>query len=179
MQEIHKDIILNAQSGSRLAFKQLYNLYSKSMYNICYRMVDRYEIAEDILQESFLDVFQNIRKFDFRVSFGAWLKRIVINNCINELKKKTVNLTYIEDSDFEFGNYTHDEEIEQYYSVEKIMNALIKLPEGSKSIFSLYVLEGYDHEEIAEILNISVSTSKTQFMKAKQKIKQTLLENEK
>jgi RNA polymerase sigma-70 factor (ECF subfamily) len=178
MQEIHKDIILSAQSGDRMAYKKLYNLYAKSMYNICFRMTERYEIAEDVLQESFLDVFQNIGKFDFRVTFGAWVKRIVINNCINELKKKSSNLTFLEEINIDIEETIEDEQHEPTLTIEKVTKAMMKIPEGTRTIFSLYLLEGYDHEEIAEILKISVSTSKTQYMKAKQRIKTIIIENE-
>ena len=177
MQEIHKDIILSAQSGDRLAFKKLYNLYSKSMYNICFRMTERYEIAQDVLQDAFIDVFQNIKKFDFRVSFGAWMKRIVINHCINELKKKSLKLDFFDDLNIDIVEENQEDEIESLLSVEKISKAMSILPEGTKTIFSLYLLEGYDHEEISQILNISTSTSKTQYMKAKQRIKNILIEN--
>lgn len=136
---------------------------------LCHR-----ENAEDILQESFAEAFKNLSKFRYESTFGVWLKRIVINRCINYLKKKRVKLIFRDDLiDYE----DKDEEIdysEIHFQVERIKEAIQKLPEGYRIILSLYLFEGYDHTEISEILDISESTSKTQYLRAKLRIRDLL-----
>ena len=141
-------------------------------------MTNRQEEAEDMLQESFSYAFRKLGSFRFESSFGAWLKRIVVNTCINHLKKKRVDLVYTEQQndplpEDEFVDY---EEIR--FKVDSVMKAMEKLPEGYRVVFSLYLLEGYDHKEIAEILGVTESTSKSQFLRAKQKIKEMLMSHE-
>jgi RNA polymerase sigma-70 factor (ECF subfamily) len=164
--------------GDVRAQYQLYTLYSKAMYNICYRMTNQKEEAEDMLQESFSYAFSKLGSFRFESSFGAWLKRIVVNTCINHLKKKRVDLVYTE---HQSDPISADESVdygEIRFQVKRVMKALEKLPEGYRIVFSLYLLEGYDHKEIAEILGVTESTSKSQFLRAKQKIKLMLMSYE-
>ena len=164
--------------GDVRAQYQLYTLYSKAMYNICYRMTNQKEEAEDMLQESFSYAFSKLGSFRFESSFGAWLKRIVVNTCINHLKKKRVDLVYTE---HQSDPISADESVdygEIRFQVKRVMKALEKLPEGYRIVFSLYLLEGYDHKEIAEILGVTESTSKSQFLRAKQKIKEMLMSYE-
>jgi len=144
------------------------------MFNICFRMTGNREDAEDMLQEAFTQVFLKIDTFRFESEFGAWIKRIVVNTCINNLNKRKLPLTYVD----EMAKFTlPDEETEEpEFNTRKILAAMEQLPQGGRIIFSLYLLEGYDHQEIAHIMNISESTSKTQFMRAKQKILQILKE---
>ncbi len=161
--------------GDIRAQYQLYALYSRAMYNICYRMTGQQEEAEDMLQESFSYAFSKLSSFRFEASFGAWLKRIVVNTCINHLKKRKADLVYLEthddpvpeEEDVDYGEIT--------FRVESVKKALEKLPEGYRIVFSLYLLEGYDHKEIADILGITASTSKSQFLRAKKKIKEMLM----
>ena len=175
-QEIHKEIIELCMAGNVKAQYQLYTLYSKAMYSICLRMMNRREEAEDILQEAFAEIFDKLETFRFESAFGAWAKRIVINKCINQLRKKKPDLR------FEANVLDYDSEDESTdfddlkLQVEKVKKAISELPDGYRIIFSLYALEGYDHEEISTILGISESTSKTQYMRAKEKIKKLILQ---
>ena len=164
--------------GDVRAQYQLYSLYSKAMYNICYRMTNVQEEAEDMLQESFSYAFSKLGSFRFESSFGAWLKRIVVNTCINHLKKRRVDLVYTEQQNdpHPVNDSVNYEEIK--FKVESVRKAMEKLPEGYRVVFSLYLLEGYDHKEISEIMGISESTSKSQFLRAKQKIKEILKSDE-
>lgn len=172
--DISRDIIERSRKGNRQAQYQLYKLYSKAMFNICYRMMNDREDAEDMLQESFSEAFRRLDSFRFESTFGAWLKMIVINKCINEIKRKKAQLEFFEDmSPFEDEEDLTDEQ-ESGLSAEKIRKAMEELPKGSRMIFSLYLMEGYDHQEISEILSISESNSKTQYMRAKQRIKEIL-----
>ncbi len=174
-QDIHKEIIELSKAGNSRAQHQLYQLYCNAMYNICYRMMNNREEAEDMLQESFTEAFLKLDSFRYESAFGAWLKRIIINKCINSIKKKKADLVYTTDlpdiKAEEQGGYDLDTATLKVGDVQKAME---KLPQGYRVIFSLYLLEGYDHSEIAGILNISESTSKSQYSRAKHKIKEHL-----
>lgn len=173
-QDIHREIVELSKAGNRKAQYQLYRLYSKAMFNICYRMLNNWEEAEDLLQEAFAEAFSKLESFRFESSFGAWIKRIVVNRCINHLKKRRVELTLMEEVPENKSGNSDSENEDLDYEVKKVHKAMEKLPHGYRIIFSLYLLEGYDHAEIAEILEISESTSKSQFSRAKQKIKEII-----
>jgi RNA polymerase sigma factor (sigma-70 family) len=174
-QEIHREIIELSMTGNVKAQFQLYTLYSRAMYSICMRMLNRREEAEDILQEAFTEVFDKLHTFRFESAFGSWIKRIVVNKCINHLNKKRPEITFEvglkeipdEDESIDYENLN--------LKVERVKRAMLELPDGFRIIFSLYALEGYDHEEISTILGISESTSKTQYMRAKLKIRDIIL----
>ncbi len=172
--DISREIIERSKKGNRQAQYQLYKMYSRAMFNICYRMMNDRSDAEDMLQESFTEAFRRLDSFRHESTFGAWLKMIVINKCINEIKRKKAQLEFFDDmSPFE-DEEDLSEDQETGLSPDMIKKAMEELPKGSRMIFSLYLLEGYDHQEISEILNISESNSKTQYMRAKQRIKEIL-----
>ncbi|MFC2079949.1 RNA polymerase sigma factor [Bacteroidota bacterium] len=153
---------------------KLYALYSKAMFNICFRMINHQEEAEDVLQEAFTYAFSRLSSFRFESAFGAWLKRIVVNTCINHLKKRRVDLVY---TDTNYDVLPEEDSVdygEIKFEVDRVMKVVEELPDGYRIVFSLYLVEGYDHKEIAEILNISESTSKSQYLRAKTKIKEKL-----
>jgi RNA polymerase sigma factor (sigma-70 family) len=175
--DIHRRLVELCQQGDRKAQYELYNAYAKAMYNICFRMMNQADEASDMLQEAFIDAFTRIGSFRFESTFGAWLKRIVINRCINSLQKRKLEFTEVEISEALFPD-EEDESIDEdqlQLSIERVKNAMLQLPENARIVFSLYLLEGYDHSEIAEILSITESTSKTQFMRARQRVKEILL----
>jgi RNA polymerase sigma factor (sigma-70 family) len=177
-EDIHRDVIESCMKGDVRAQYQLYSLYSKAMYNICFRMTGQQEEAEDMLQESFTYAFSKLGSFRFESSFGAWLKRIVVNTCINHLKKRKVDLVYMEQHNDPAEEDDFVDYAEISFRVESVMRAMEQLPHGYRVVFSLYLLEGYDHAEISEILGITESTSKSQFLRAKQKIKEILMSHE-
>ena len=172
---IHDALIEACRKGNRRAQFRLYELYSKAMLNTAYRMTGNREDAEDMLQEAFADCFRNIGSFRTDSTFGAWLKTIVINRCVSRLRKKEAELVYIDD-------YSRHETLEEepcevtWPDASVIARAVEKLPDGYRVVFSLYLLEGYDHTEISQILGISESTSKTQYLRAKKKLKKILKE---
>ncbi len=173
-QDIHKEIIELSKAGNSRAQYQLYQLYAKAMFNISCRMMNNREEAEDMLQESFTEAFTRLDSFRYESSFGAWIKRIVVNRCINELKRRKANLVLTDNlPENNPGNEEDDIEPTQM-KVKNVMKAMEMLPEGYRVIFSLYLLEGYDHAEIAQIMGITESTSKSQFSRAKQKVKEIL-----
>ena len=146
---IHQDIIDRCKEGDREAQFQLYKLYYKSMYNTSLRIAGSPSDAEDIMQEAFLSAFRKIGTYEGKVSFGAWLKKIVINRSLDYLKKKKINFEDVDDNlnlpDEEENPFIENREAD----IRKIKQAMMKLPEGYRVVFSLYFLEGYDHEEIA------------------------------
>jgi RNA polymerase sigma factor (sigma-70 family) len=176
--DIHRQLVEACKAGNRKAYSELYNSYARAMYNICYRMMNNAEDARDILQEGFADAFRRLETFRFESTFGAWLKKIVINKCINALEKRRIVWSDEEVDDL-VNDFAEEEQIDEDHlklSVERVKQAMNKLPEGARIIFSLYLIEGYDHAEISEILHISESTSKTQFMRARLMVKEMLLE---
>jgi RNA polymerase sigma-70 factor (ECF subfamily) len=175
--DINKAIVDRCRNGDNKAQYELYHLYAKQMYNVCVRIVNNNRDAEDILQDSFLEAFKGINDFRGESSFGAWLKTIVVNRSINFLNKKKLllfdNIHGAESLQYEETN-TNADDIQ--YEVKKVNQALLELPEGYRVVLSLYLIEGYDHAEIAQILNITESTSKSQFNRAKEKLRQRLKE---
>jgi len=170
---INAPLIKECRNGSSKAQFKLYNQYSKAMFNLAYRILNNREDAEDILQETFVECFRNLSSFRFESTFGAWLKKILVNKCINQLKKKKVDLTLCEILPTDI----HEEENEIYYDTGKIFKGIELLPDGYRIILTLYLLEGYDHIEISQILGISESTSKSQYSRAKEKLRNILLTN--
>jgi RNA polymerase sigma factor (sigma-70 family) len=174
-QDIHREIIELSKIGNQKAQYQLYRLYSKAMFNICHRMLNNREEAEDLLQDSFSDAFMKLGSFRYESSFGAWLKRIVINKCINWIQKKKIKLVFPEGLEEPVQKTETEVDYENInMEVMKIHQAIGQLPDGYRIIFSLYALEGYDHTEISEITGISESTSKSQYNRAKERIKEIL-----
>jgi RNA polymerase sigma-70 factor (ECF subfamily) len=174
---IHQDLIAESIKGSNKARYQLYQLYSKAMFNLCYRMMNNREDAEDMLQEAFVQAFQKLDTFRNESGFGTWLKTITLHTCINALNKRKLELRYFDE--MQRFDAVEEEPAEALYSTENILEAMKQLPEGGRIIFSLYLLEGYDHGEIAQILNITESTSKSQFMRAKRRVAEIMKQQNK
>jgi len=169
---LHQDLLDGCKAGDQRAQFQIYKLYYKAMYNTSLRIVNDSMEAEDIMQESFLSAFEKIDTYSGTVSFGAWLKKIVINRSLDSLSRRK---GIFEDIDQHTGlrDESDDDAMrkkEMDVKVEEVREAIEKLPDGYRIILSLYLLEGYDHDEIAEILAISSSTSRSQLSRAKQKL---------
>jgi RNA polymerase sigma-70 factor (ECF subfamily) len=170
--QTHRELIERCRAGQRDAQFELYRLYARAMYNTTMRMVQNAHDAEDILQSIFIEVFTKLDSFRYESSIGAWIKRITINKCINFLKSRrlafqelTAGMDRVE---------VTDTEREPILSVEKINKAINTLPDGYRVVFSLYAVEGYDHEEIAQILGVTEATSKSQYSRAKAKLREVL-----
>lgn len=171
---IHEDLIQRCREGDREAYYKIYKLYSRSMYNVGFRIVNNTDEAEDVLQEAFISAFKNLDHYRGDATFGAWLKRIVVNKAINYLKKRRME-RFPEDEKWDVKEEVAVDEFENFpFSVEKVKSAIENLPDGYRTVLSLYLLEGYDHGEIAEILGITESTSKSQFNRSKKKLKELL-----
>jgi RNA polymerase sigma factor (sigma-70 family) len=146
------------------------------MYNVGFRIVNNTEEAEDVLQEAFTSAFRNLHHYRGDSTFGAWLKRIVINKAINYLHKRKAE-RMPEDERWDVHEEEEENILEGFpFSVEQVRSAIERLPDGYRSVLSLYLLEGYDHAEIGEIMGITESTSKSQFNRAKKKLKDLLEE---
>lgn len=156
--------------GDRAAARLLYERYADAMYNVCLRIMNNRTDAEDMLQEGFYQVFKNIESYRGEATIGAWIKRIVINRCLNEVKKKT--RYFIEADDIELKEDDPIDENAFTYTVESIKKAIQRLPDGYRVVLTLYLFEDFSHKEIAEKLAVSVSTVKTQYMRAKQKVRE-------
>ena len=173
----HLDLVEACKKGDQKAQFELYRLYNAAMYNTCLRIVGDSDDAEDVMQEAFLKAFEKLDTYRGAVSFGAWLKRIVVNKALDFLRLKKEQLS-LEDAG-EVGEMV-DEPVdtgEVEYRTEAIKKAIYDLPEGYRVVLSLILLEGYDHEEVSAILNISNATSRTQYHRAKKRLIELLKRN--
>ena len=167
----HYHLVVECKRGSKKACYELYRLYAKAMLNVSFRIVGNVAEAEDVLQEAFLDAFNKVKDFRQDTTFGLWLKQIVVNRSINVLRKRKLELVELEDGQFEnIADEELDNDEETHYQVARVKEAIKELPDGYRVVLSLYLLEGYDHEEISQVLAISENTSRTQFLRAKRKL---------
>lgn len=169
-------LIEECKSNNKRAQIELYRKYNQAMYNIAMRLLKNPDNADDVIQESFLSAFKNIHQFKGEVTFGAWLKKIVIHKCLNFLKKKELDVITLDESHvFNIEKEDNDNwEFDSSIVLEDVKKNIDKLPDKYKFVLMLYLIEGYDHEEISEVLNISVIASRTQLMRGKTKLRQLL-----
>jgi len=145
------------------------------MLNVSFRIVGNIAEAEDVLQEAFLDAFNKVKDFRQDTTFGLWLKQIVVNRSINMLRKRKLELVELDGEEFEnIADDDFEDDEHTQYQAAQVKEAIKQLPDGYRIVLSLYLLEGYDHEEISQILNISENTSRTQFLRAKRKLLEIL-----
>ena len=170
---IHQPLLDKCLQNDREAQFRIYKLYYKSMYNTSLRIVNRTDEAEDIMQEAFLTAFHRLFSYKNEVSFGVWLKRIVVNRSLDYLRKRKVEF---EEAQSDLPVFDEESNDEAEYTVEEVKDAISQLSDGYRTILSLILLEGYDHEEVSEILGISNVTSRTQFCRAKQHLRDLLIE---
>jgi len=176
---IHQNLVEACEKGDRKAQFELYRLYNAAMYNTTLRIVRDPDDAEDVMQEAFLKAFLKIGTYRGEVSFGAWLKRIVVNKSLDFLRLRKERISLEDLSEVEEIPEDTPCFIEVAYSAAEIKEAVYALPEGYRIVLSLILLEGYDHEEVSEILQISNATSRTQYHRAKKKLVELLKKTEK
>ena len=167
---LHDELVERCKQGDSKSFAEIYRKYAKAMFNTSLRIVNNSGDAEDVLQESFTDAFTSIESFQYKSTFGAWLKKIVINKSINHLRKKKMDLIDLDKTNIGYLPEVEEDEEAVGLKVEEIKKAVGLLPNGYRTVLTLYLFEGYDQEEIAEILRISHATVRTQYMRAKQKL---------
>ena len=168
---IHQEIIDQCKEGSQKAQFQLYKLYYKAMYNSSYRILNNELEAEDVMQESFLDAFRKIEQYDESATFGAWLKRIVINKSIDTLKKKK-DTTHLDEIDLPEAIEHFEEDYQESitFKIDEVKKCIDQLSPAYRLVINLYLLEGFDHEEISQITGMSYNACRTKYSRAKQKL---------
>lgn len=160
--------------NERLAQRKLYEKYASKLFAVAVRYMKNRDDAADVLQDAFVKVYKNISSFRFDCPLEAWLKRIVINTALKALQKNK-RMGFQEDVD-DFSNELSISEVGVHQlAYEQLMEVVHQLPDGCKTIFNLYAIEGYKHHEIAELLGISEGTSKSQFSRAKSLLQEKLL----
>jgi RNA polymerase sigma-70 factor (ECF subfamily) len=157
-----------------VAQRELYNRFSPKMLAVCYRFAHNREDAEDMLQEAFIKVFSQIHTFQNKGAFEGWIRRIIVHTCINHLKK---NKRFNESVDIINASaiQVREESIPSIVQAKQIVECIRLLPIGYRTVLNLYAIEGYSHKEIAEMLDIEESTSRSQYTRAKQMLEEILL----
>lgn len=160
------DLVEKCKANDRKAQMKLYGQYCDGMFHVAFRFVKNADDAEDVLQESFIKAFRKIHQFKADVTFGAWLKRIVINKSIDFLKRKKQQTVVLDET------YMHIEEeqdwkVDDGITIEQVKESMERLPEKYRYVVMLFLIEGYDHSEISQILNISETASRTRLLRGK------------
>ena len=170
------DIIEQCKLNNRKAQLQLYNQYCDGMFVVAKRFVKDTLEAEDIVQESFIKAFLKLHQYKAEVTFGAWLKRIVINKSIDLLKSKKQQMLELDEVHLKVVDSSYEDEwlVDDAITLEEVKNAISKLSDKYKYVVMMFLVEGYDHQEIAEVLNITEVASRTQLSRGKAKLKEIL-----
>ena len=171
---IQHKLIEACKQNSRRAQLKLYNKYCDGMYYVALRFMKDTMEAEDAMQEAFIKAFTRIHQFNGEVTFGAWLKRIVINKCLDKLKAKKLELVAINEQVLGTVEEEENWQVEDGIGVEEVKKQIENLPEKYKYPLMLYLIEGYDHEEISEILGITQVASRTLVHRGKKKLQDEL-----
>ena len=169
-----KELIELCKKGDRRAHMQIYDKYSRAMYNVSYRFMNDSDIAQDMMQDGFIKAFSKLESYSGEVIFGGWLKRIIVNTCLDEIRKKKDIISF---DDAKFLEPVIEVEENIYESEElflKVKNCISDLPEKYKVVVNLFLVEGYDYDEISSILDIKNSTARSLVSRAKIKLKQML-----
>ncbi len=171
------DIIEQCKQNNRKAQLQLYNQYCNGMYIVANRFVKDAQDAEDVVQEAFIKAFTRLHQFKADVTFGAWLKRIVVNKSIDFLKSKKQRLVELDEVHLKVIDTENDDKwlVDDAITLEDVKSAINKLPDKYQYVVMLYLIEGYDHQEISEILDISEVASRTQLSRGKAKLQDLLI----
>ncbi len=167
-------ILAGCLQNDSAAQRELYNCYSPKMLSVCYRFAPNREDAEDMLQEGFIKVFSQINTFQNKGSFEGWIRRIIVHTAINFLKKyKKFN----ESLDLAYASYLHlkEETIPSIMQAKQVVECIRLMPIGYRTVLNLYAIEGYNHKEIAEMLDIEESTSRSQYTRAKSMLEGILI----
>lgn len=169
----HLQLVERCKANDRKAQLQLYRQYCDGMFCVAMRFLKNADDAEDVLQESFIKAFQRIEQFKGEVTFGAWLKRIVVNGSIDFLKAKKQRTIELDEG---YMHIADDDnwQVEEGLSLDVIKSAIESLPYKYRFVVQLFLVEGYDHSEISEILNISETASRTRLVRGKGKLKELL-----
>ncbi len=164
-----QDLVKRCIRGDRMAQRALYERYKSKMFVLCLRYANSYEDAEDILQEGFVTVFRDLKQFKGTGSLEGWIRKVILNIALQHIKKQKIRKSSLDYMEWEHLLTTaepvgmdYDQEM-----VKKILKLMHKMPPGFRTVLNLYILEGYTHQQIADELQISVGTSKSQLNRAK------------
>lgn len=170
---LHIELVEKCKANDRQAQMKLYRQYCDGMFCVAMRFVKNVDDAEDVLQESFIKAFQRIEQFKGEVTFGAWLKRIVVNRCIDFLKSKHQQTVELKESYLHMAE-DHDWSVEEGISIAQVKEAIEELSQKYRYVVQLFLVEGYDHAEISEILGITETASRTRLLRGKAQLKEKL-----
>lgn len=173
MQQKESDLIALCKKDHQKAQLQLYDQYCGAMFSIAFRYLRNEDDAKDAMQEGFLKAFRNMDSYKPEATFGAWLKRIIINQCLDVLKKRQLQFDDVDVSELQIVN-EDDWHFDSHISKQEILNAIELLKDNYKIVITLYVIEGFDHDEISQILEIPVKTSRTHLRRGKLKLQDLL-----
>ncbi len=176
MEPEFKVLVEQCAKGDRHAQRELYDLFAGKMYVVCLRYALSDQEAEDMLQESFIKIFKNIKNFRGDSRLGYWIKRIVINTALNQRRNKLYMYPMVDVE--EMRHQLDYDQILSDYSYEDLLKMIAELPTGSRIVFNMYAIDGYSHKEIAEKLGISIGTSKSQYSRAKTLLQKKISEEE-
>jgi RNA polymerase sigma-70 factor (ECF subfamily) len=176
--KINNDTQLIKQSlqNKRQAQKLLYEKYSPKMLSLCNYYIKDLQQSEEVMLNGFLKVFTKLKQYENKGSFEGWIRKIMVFECISYLRKKH-QLIFTDKIELYETNIEND--VELTIAVEDLHNHINALPEGCKIVFNMYVIEGYKHAEIAEILNVSIGTTKTQLYRARKALQEMIISNKK
>lgn len=169
----HIDIVEKCKTNNRKAQLKLYKQYCDGMFCVAMRFLKNADDAEDVMQESFIKAFQKIHQFKGDVTFGAWLKRIVINKSIDFLKSKRQKLVELDESYMSLEEHD-DWSVDKKITLDQVKKAIAELPEKYKYVVMMFLMEGYDHDEISQVLNITSSACRTRLSRGKGLLKERL-----
>jgi len=173
----HGKLIDACIKGDRSAQKNLYDLFSKRMYVVCLRYTKSQQEAEDVMQDAFIKVFKNLKSYRGDSRFDYWIKRIVINTALNSQRKKLYMYPMVDINEVN-SNVDHNKALSDF-SFEELLKMIRELPVGCQTVFNLFAIEGYSHKEIADMLEVSEGTSKSQFARARKLLQEKIAEEEK
>lgn len=172
--QIDNKLINACIKNERKAQKKLYDMYAPVLLGLCCRYTQDRSEAEDVLQEAFIKIYKNLDQFADKGSFEGWLKRIVVNTAITHYRKNQKHAFQEDISEIQESRISGDSFIESEFTRDELMTVINSLPRGYKMVFNLYAIEGYKHKEIAEMINIDINTSKSQYSRARKLIQEKL-----
>ena len=173
-----EQLVLKCLEKDALAQKQLFEYYSRRMMGVCLRYSKDMEEAQDVLQMGFIKVFEKLEMYNQKGSLEGWIRKIIVNTALDNIRKnkKLLNNVDLEKVDYQLEN--HHETAVEAMSAQDLLKVIQSMPTGFRTVFNMYVIEGYSHKEIAEELNITVSTSKSQFSRARSYLQKILIKEE-
>lgn len=169
------ELINQCKKNSRKAQLQLYKQYCSGMFIVARRFMKNDFDAEDAMQEAFIKAFEKLDQFKAEVTFGSWLKRIVIHTCLDKLKLNKLELLQLDETYLKIADEPERMEVDEEITIHEVKECIALLPEKYKYVVVLYLIEGYDHQEISEILGITQVASRTQLLRGKKKLQELLI----